>query len=200
MKGNASLYKINSLPDFEMVQAPRLTRQEKKSLQKAEEMIARTPYFFNGEILHVKETNKTSLSVFPATFAWSLAEGLPTLGALGISLMLRNNEKHLWQKRGKSVLLPGLWDFAAGGHATSSDLQEEIGKEAAEEIGQEYLPGLAPAYLLIGEEGRTDIVFSALWSGDAIIINDEIESFLWQKRPPERSTKTVQSIAAYLEA
>jgi hypothetical protein len=194
------IYRLDKLPAIQIVKTPKLTREQDGLLKKAEEAIAANPHFFNGEIFHVKKAEKSSLSIFKSTFAWSLVkEGmLPTLGSLGISLALRDNKKYLWQKRSKHVLLPGLWDFAAGGHVESPDILQEIRKEAREEIKQNNLEDLAAEYLLIQKSGKVDLLFSARWSGEKIKGNEEIESLVWKSAPPGKTPEAVNLLLPYL--
>lgn len=179
---------LDSLPQVKKEPVPNFNSWELAAIEERRHFLNTHPVLFDGPVLHLKAISQDQLTVFETTYAATLAQKdlINGLGQLSVSLLINNkNNDLLFQKRGANVLSPFVWDFSATGAATSTDLKKEVLREASEEVGQDQLVDLGAKSLLVSDFGA-NILFTAKTVKSRVILKDEVASFLWAKRPPNR--------------
>jgi isopentenyldiphosphate isomerase len=167
------------VPAVEMVAAPVLGPGERARIDAERRRLDTHPAMVDGPVVMVAAAEPERLAVYPATYAWHMAdraEPLPgTHGALGVQLALvAEDGALLWQRRSDTVDHPGGWTISVAGTAVpGAALDEQAVAEAAEELGLAAgdLLGLRPMALVDDRRGRTvQVVFRAGLSPSAQIV------------------------------
>lgn len=191
---------LKNLPKVKKESAPEFNSWELAAIEERRHFLNNHPVLFDGPVLHLKEINQDQLTVFETTYAATLAQKdlRSSLGQLSVALLINNKDNDLlFQKRGADVIAPFVWDFSATGAATSTDLKDEVLREASEEVGQDQLVDLDAKSLLISDFG-VNVLFTAKTVKPRVVLKDEVASFLWAKRPPSRRSFYLKEFFASL--
>lgn len=171
--------------------SPKLSSQQEKILQEVREDIEQKPHLWDGPVLLWLGKN----CAFRASYAWG-DDRLPGKRMVSI-LALRGLDGWLWQKRSSLVELPDLWDFSAAGAIEDRDIEKEVRREALEEIGQRDLQELS-LVRQIEEEGAIYFLWRAVWSGEDIIPNKELQDWIWSEEVPQPSVPGAEEMFSLL--
>jgi hypothetical protein len=196
----SEIISLKKMPLIKKETAPDFNSWELAAIAERRHFLNTHPTFFDGPVLHLKSITKNQLVVFETTYAATLAQNdlSSSLGQLSVALLINNkNDDLLFQKRGADVVAPFVWDFSATGAATSTNLKEEVLREASEEVGQNDLEDIKEEALIISDFG-VNVLFTAKTVKQRVILKDEVASFLWAKRPPKRRSFYLKEFFASL--
>ena len=200
---------------LEMVGVPDLGIASKQMLESASKEVEEHKDWYDGDILLVpfRGLAGKTLSVFPATFSWSIAGSktanqgamLGALGSLGVAIFLYNEKGQLlWQLRSHQVVGDGLWGCSVCGYVTpeqtirqamEAELEEELGLQVAE------VANLHPIALVHLENTfEVTVAYRGMLSSESILRPGcaEVEDLLWSLAD-QKPGKAVGSAEVMLE-
>ena len=167
---------------------PSLSSEQEDVLQNSRQRIEEDPNLWDGPMLFSLGEGRA----FQATYAWNDSR-LPGRSMV-VALLLRGSEGWLWQQRSSTVEFPGMWDFSAAGALESPNIEEEMRREALEEIGQSDLQNLS-LLRRVEDENAFFFLWRADWSGEEIVLNDEVASWTWAPQIPSPALPWSQRVS-----
>jgi hypothetical protein len=179
VSGEIAVRPLERVPDLAVGPAPALGAFDEARIEAERRRLAVHPAMVDGPVLMVAAAEPERLAVYPATYAWHMADRIGPLpgthGSLGVQLaLIGETGAVLWQRRSDTVDHPGGWTISVAGTAVPGPrLEAQIVAEAGEELGLGAgdLIGLQPMALVDDRRGRTvQVVFSAGLSPAARIV------------------------------